>query len=179
VASRLIVFAGPACSGKSTLAARLSEECSLPHLSMDTTRARLLPASAHTRADRAVAYRAMHWAFELLARQGKGAILDAPYGHREDRLDLEAAAFASGAALFLVECMVSAEGALTRFHRRARGARLDLTAEAVHQMASAYPFCGRGLALDTTARDEDECMEMIRRYLGSGMPVPPGGWSGA
>ena len=39
-----------------------------------------MPDAAHTRADRAVAYRAMHLAAELLAGAGVSVILDAPAG---------------------------------------------------------------------------------------------------
>src|SRR3954447_6608285 len=85
---RLIVFSGPPCSGKSTLAAEVARRLSLPHLSMDATRRRILPDAPHTRADRQAAYRAMHWAAELLLDAGASAVLDAPYGHAEDRADL-------------------------------------------------------------------------------------------
>ncbi len=55
---------------------------------MDATRQRILPGAPHTREDRKAAYRAMHFAAELLLDAGAGVVLDAPYGHREDREDL-------------------------------------------------------------------------------------------
>jgi len=73
---------------------------------MDATRQRLLPGASHTRADRAVAYRAMLFAAELLLGVGAGAVLDAPYGHAEDRADL--ARVAAG-QWKLIECRVSPE----------------------------------------------------------------------
>jgi len=112
------VFAGPACSGKSTLAAEVARRRGWPHLSMDATRQRLLPGASHTRADRAVAYRAMLFAAELLLGVGAGAVLDAPYGHAEDRADL--ARVAAG-QWKLIECRVSPEAAVARL--RARGIR--------------------------------------------------------
>jgi len=84
----LIVFAGPACSGKSTLAAEVARRHGWPHLSMDATRQRLMPGAGHTRAHREVAYRAMLFAAELLLAAGASVILDAPYGHAEDRAEL-------------------------------------------------------------------------------------------
>ena len=55
---------------------------------MDATRQRLMPHARRTRADREVAYRTMHWAADLLLAAGAGAVLDAPYGHFEDRAEL-------------------------------------------------------------------------------------------
>ncbi len=91
----LIVFAGPPCSGKSTLAAELARRRGLPHLSMDATRQRILPGT-HTAADRRAAYRAMHWATELLAHAGASVILDAPYRLPEDREELARLAAVAG-----------------------------------------------------------------------------------
>ena len=175
---KLIVFSGPACSGKSTLAARLAEELTIPHLAMDQTRARLMPGSPHTREDRAVAYRAMHWAAELLAGGGLSVILDAPYGHPEDRRELGQIAARAGAALFLIECRVSPEVALARFRQRQRGPRRDLTEERVDELVREFRYCGRGLLLDTGSLDVGGCLALIRQYLSTGRPVPRGGWIG-
>lgn len=176
--SKLIVFSGPACSGKSTLAAQLSLELGIPHLAMDQTRARLMPDSPHTREDRAVAYRAMHFAAELLVGGGQSVILDAPYGHRQDRQELEAIVSRAGARLFLIECQVSPEVALERFRQRERGPRMDLTEERVTELVRAFRYGGQGLLLDTGSLDRDGCLALIRQYLATGQPVPPGEWAG-
>jgi predicted kinase len=173
-----MVFSGPACSGKSTLAERLAKELGIPHLSMDQIRARLMPDSPHTRADRTVAYRAMHLAAELLAAHGLSVILDAPYGHREDRQELDEIAARSGAPLFLIECQVSAQAARERFRQRERGPRIDLTEERVEELVREFPSCGLGLLVDTGARDVADCLALIRQYLKAGQPVPPGEWAG-
>lgn len=175
---KLIVFSGPACSGKSTLAERLSAELGIPHLAMDETRARLMPDSPHTRADRAVAYRAMHLAAELLAACGQSVILDAPYGHREDRQDLDEIAARSGAPLFLIECQVSPQAARERFRQRERGPRIDLTEERVEELVREFRYCGLGLLVDTEAHDVAGCVALIRQYLNAAQPVPPGEWAG-
>jgi predicted kinase len=175
---KLIVFSGPACSGKSTLAAQLSVELAIPHLAMDQTRARLMPGSPHTRQDRAVAYRAMHWAAELLAGGGLDVILDAPYGHPEDRRELEQIAARAGAPLFLIECRVPPQVALARFRQRERGPRMDLTEERVDELVRAFRYCGRGLLLETGSLDVGGCLALIRQYLATGRPTPPGEWAG-
>jgi predicted kinase len=111
----LIVIAGPPCSGKSTLAAELARRLGIAHLSMDATRQRILPGAAHTHADREAAYRAMHFAAELLLGACASAILDAPYRHREER---EEVARIGGGQLKRIECRVTPETAARRFRER-------------------------------------------------------------
>ena len=134
---------------------------------MDLTRQRLLPGASHTRADRAVAYRAMLFAAELLLAAGSGAVLDAPYGHAEHRAEL--ARVAKG-RWKLIECRVSERVAVERL--RARGipdpARPDLTAERVVRLNREYPYTGDGLLLDTDQCPIEECLAKIECYLGKG-----------
>jgi predicted kinase len=160
----LIVFTGPPCSGKSTLAAEIARRRKLPHLSMDATRQRLLPHAAHTRADREVAYRGMHFAAELLLAAGAGAVLDAPYDHPEDRAELERV---GGDRCRVIECHVGVQTAVARLH--ARGwpdpTRPDLTDEKVTLLVSGYPYRGVGLPLDTDALSQAECLRRIEDYL--------------
>ena len=115
---------------------------------MDATRPRLLPGASHTRADRAVAYRAMLFAAELLQAAGSGAVLDAPYSHAEDRAELARVAHGRWQ---LIECRVSERAAVKRL--RARGipdpARPDLAAERVVRLNREYRYAGEGLLLDT------------------------------
>ena len=131
---------------------------------MDATRQRLMPAASHTRADREVAYRAMLFAAELLLDAGASVILDAPYGHAEDRADLVQVA---GGKWKLIECRVSEEAAVERL--RARGipdpTRPDLTEERVIELNREYRYSGEGLLLDTDKRSPDECLARIDEYL--------------
>ena len=132
---------------------------------MDATRQRLMPGASHARSDRAVAYRAMLFAAELLLTAGSGAILDAPYGHAEDRADL---ACVAQSRLKLIECRVSERVAVERL--RARGipdpARPDLTEERVVRLNREYLYTGDGLLLDTDQCPFEECLARIERYLG-------------
>jgi len=163
----LIVFAGPPCSGKSTLAAHVARLRGLPHLSMDATRQRLLPDAAHTRADRQVAYRGMHFAAELLLAAGAGAVLDAPYDHPEDRAEL---ARIAGTECKLIECHVSPDIAAARLRERGLDdpSRPDLTAGRVRRLVRDYPYSGAGLALDTSALAPEACLARIAEYLREG-----------
>jgi predicted kinase len=163
----LIVFTGPPCSGKTTLAAEVARLRGLPHLSMDATRQRLLPDAAHTRADRQVAYRGMHFAAELLLAAGAGAVLDAPYDHPEDRAELTRIA---GTQSKLIECHVSPDVAAARLRQRGLNdpARPDLTEERVRRLARDYPYSGAGLSLDTAAAAPEACLARIDDYLRGG-----------
>lgn len=161
-----IVIAGPACSGKSTLAAELARRLHVPHLAMDTVRQRLLPDAAHTRADRRVAYRAMHWAAELLLGAGDGVILDAPYGHVEDREELAQVAAGSGVAAKVIECRVSPAEAVARFRQRGADAvRLDLTEELVERLVREHPYTNSGLLLDTDSLTPAACVLQAESWL--------------
>lgn len=133
---------------------------------MDAVRRRLLPEAAHTRADRRVAYRAMHWAAELLLGAGDGVILDANYGHAEDREELARVAASSGVAAKVIECRVSPAVAIARFRQRGADAvRLDLTEELVERLVREHSYTGSGLLLDTEALTPSACVLRAESWL--------------
>jgi predicted kinase len=175
---KLVVLAGPACSGKSTLGGIFAMERDWPYLAMDATRVRLLPESHHTRDDRAVAYRAMHLCAELLLAHDKTTILDAPYGHREDREDVAALLTRTGASFHLIECAVTPETAVERFHARlGTHPGLDLTEERVRRIVREYRFSDLGLLLETSTLSLDECLTRLRDYLDRSQSVNPDHWA--
>jgi predicted kinase len=167
MSGRLIVFSGPPCSWKSTLAAQLARKRELPHLEMDRTRRRLMPRSEHTREDRQIAYRAMLYAAELLLERGLDVVLDAPYGHAEDRRELSETAERTAARLFLIECAVSPEMAVERFRRRGPDAvRRDLTEERVKELVGSFHYQNTGLWLDTNLLPAEVCLQRVEAYVG-------------
>jgi predicted kinase len=167
----IIVVAGPPCSGKSTLGDLLASRRGILHLEMDAVRIRLLPASAHTRQDRAVAYRAMHFAAELLAACGASVIVNACYGRAEDRSDLEEAAGRAGASLFLIQCTVPPEIAVERSSQRwGKHPGVDLTPERVIELVSSYPFSSAGVTVDSTL-PIDTALAKVEEYLTTGSPL--------
>ncbi|MCW5976799.1 MAG: AAA family ATPase [Bryobacteraceae bacterium] len=163
---KLILFAGSACSWKTTIAAKLSARTGIPHLSMDHVRVRLIPGPRHTRAERLIALRAMNLAAELLLASGASVILDAQYRSSEDRQEAAAAAEKTGARLALIECMVSPDEAVRRFVRRGPDpVRLNLTPELVRQMARDFVYTREGLLLDTDALTPEECLARVESFL--------------
>jgi predicted kinase len=162
----LIVVAGPPCSGKSTHADALSRRLAVAALSMDKVRQRILPKAAHTRADRQAAYRAMHFAAELLLRHDASIILDAPYGHQEDRDELERIAAATHTQMRLIECRVSAETAVRRFHKRGPDPqRPDLTENNVAATAKNYVYANSGLTLEMDALTPEQALQPACDYI--------------
>jgi len=177
VPALLIVFAGPPCAGKSTTAATLAVRLDIPHLAMDTTRQRIMPHSPHTRADRAVAYRAMHFAAELLLGHGVSTILDAPYGHPEDRTEVARIAAHTGAAAYLVECAVSPATAVARLAQRGPDPiRIDLTPARVEEMVRNFRYSGAGLLLDSERLDPAACAARVAEWIAAGRPSGLDGW---
>jgi predicted kinase len=125
-----------------------------------------MPDSRHTRHDRRIAYRAMHFAAELLLDCSQTVILDAQYAHPEDRSEVEQIAARTGATLYLIECKVSPDVAVRRFRERPPDhPGLDLTEELVAEMARAFPFLGTGLLIDTGDLPVAECARRIDAWL--------------
>lgn len=121
---------------------------------MDATRQRILPDAAHTRADRVTAYRAMHFAAELLLARGVTVILDAQYSRDEDRMEPVEIAARTGAVARWIEVRVTPEEAAARW--RARGydkERPDLDAESVARMAREYAYRMTGVVVDGAGLD--------------------------
>ncbi len=175
----IVVFSGPRCSGKSTLGRLLATSGNMVHLEMDAFRVRILPDAAHTREDRRVAYRAMHFAAELLASRGHSVIVNASYSHEEDRRDLEAVAAAMSVPLFLIECTVTAETAVARSReRRSTHPGLDLTDRRVAELVAGFPFFGGGVTIDSTT-EIAASMRQIEKYLSAGRSLPLGRWPAA
>jgi hypothetical protein len=149
---KLVVFGGPPCTGKSTVGRALG----YAHLEMDDARVHLLPEAAHTRADRAIAYRAVLWTAAQLLRYTDIVICNGGYGHAEDRAGCEALAEAAGAPL---DVLLERNRA-----RRAYHPGLDLTDERVSEIVSTCRWWRKGMLVDST-RPVEECVEAVRRYL--------------
>ncbi len=158
---KLVVFGGPPCTGKSTVGAALG----YPHLEMDDARATLLPDAAHTRADRAIAYRAVLWTAAHLLRWTDVVICNGGFGHAVDREACRRVAREAGAGLYIVEFTAPLDILLERNRaRRAFHPGLDLTEERVREIVETYPWSGAGITVDST-EPLDKCLASIRSYL--------------
>jgi predicted kinase len=111
----LLVVAGGVASGKSTLAARLSEATGAPVASADAVRPPGLDPAASRRA-----YAEMfRQAGDVLA-SGRSAIVDACFASRAQRDAARALAEGHGAALLVVECRADATVVRRRLQERAQ-----------------------------------------------------------
>ncbi|MCC7173632.1 MAG: ATP-binding protein [Bryobacterales bacterium] len=175
----IVVFSGPPCSGKSHLGELLAAARDFAHLEMDAVRLRILPDAAHTREDRSIAYRAMHYAAELLAAQDRPVIVNAGYSHAEDRREIEQVAFRVRTPLHLVEFAVSPETAVERSRlRRIEHAGLDLTDARVAELVRGFPYFRGGLVIDSECPAESS-LRRILDHLARGKPLSPGAWPAA
>lgn len=168
---RLLILAGPPCTGKSTVARLLG----FPHLEMDEARATLLPEAAHTRADRAIAYRAVRWAAAKLLAVTHTVVLDGGFGNEVDREENYRLATEAGARLYLVEFEAPLDVLIERNRlRRGRHPGLDLDDRRVTEIASLYPYLGTGLRIDGS-EPIDAAAARIVAYLGTpGLPKEAG-----
>jgi aminoglycoside phosphotransferase family enzyme/predicted kinase len=159
----VLVVCGVPASGKSHLAAALAQLSGLPHLSSDVTRKQLLGVRSTERAAADV-YTA-EWnarTYAELARRAtqavaakRGAIVDATFRHRSDRVAFMSAFGAVAPALF-IECLapgaVLAERAARRAHDRGRVSDADPQV-VLHERTSWESLdevpAGRHLALRT------------------------------
>lgn len=178
-AGRLLVLAGPPCSGKSSIAEAIQQRLDFHWLQLDRILRRLMPDSLHDRKDRDIAYRAMHFFAEELLRGGRSAALDATYSSTEQRAAVEAIAEALAIPFYLVECQVTPDTAAARFKERTAHPAIDLTEALVRDVGSRYCYSGEGLTLAEATSLADN-LRQIEHYLRNGAPPPPGNrWSTA
>jgi predicted kinase len=158
---KLVVFGGPPCTGKSTVGRALG----YAHVEMDAARAAILPNAAHTREDRAIAYRAVLWTAAQLLRYTDIAICDGGYGRQADRDACVTLARESGSEFYLVEFTAPLDILLRRNReRRAHHPGLDLDDARVTGIVETYPWSGTGLLVDST-RPVADCVSAVREYL--------------
>lgn len=165
---KLVIFAGPPCTGKSAVGRALGHA----HLEMDAARVSLMPASTHSREDRATAYRAVLWAAGHLLRYTDVVICNGGFGHAEQREAYEEVAREAGAALYVIEFAAPAEILVERNRkRRDHHPGLDLDDARVREIVKNYPWRGDGLVVDAT-RPVAACAEAVATYLKTAGMVP-------
>jgi predicted kinase len=123
---------------------------------MDSFRCRVLPRSNHRVEHRDIAYRAMHFAAEIMAPRCGTLVLDATYTAAAFRVELIQIVNRVGGQLFVVECQVDPAAAADRFAARGRHPAVDLTRTRVAALAADYPYFSGASA---TLREHDQVLD--------------------
>lgn len=174
---KLVVFAGPPRSGKTTLSQAIAQEYQEKGkgsicIEMDDMRLANLPDSEHNKADRNIAYRLVHSKADEELHNKSLVILVASYANEHIQAVVELAKKWS-VRIYLIECRVSPEEAVNRFRHLDpdKTAGLDLTETRVRELAIEFPFYGGGCVVDTSKDDKEKCLATIRNYLDHGSPL--------
>ena len=176
-AAKLLILAGPPGAGKSTLAKSIQKMLGFHWLQADRILSELRPDSDRGKADRDIAYHAMHVRAEELLRSGSSVVLDATYGPQEHRRAIELLAAALKVPLFLVELTIAPDVAVARFRQRIDHPASDLNETRVRAIAERYPFGKIGLTV-AAETSEIEALKLAEEYLSTAEPVRiDGSWS--
>jgi predicted kinase len=166
--SRLIVFAGPPCSGKSTLAEIISKKMSAKHLSVDDISLEINPRSDYSEEDRNKNYEEMHRRAKKLMESGsKTVVLDATYARGIQRLALEHLAKDLDADIKLIECWISPEVAGKRWEERKHHPATDMSKDRAQKLAKNYRYTSKGYSV-ITDQHPSRYARGILKYLGEG-----------
>jgi predicted kinase len=175
----LVIIAGRPCSGKSSLATSCATAIGATRFEMDEIRARILPGSQHSQADRDQAYHVMHGMAEAELKAGRSVLIDATYTRVKQRCAVVDLAELHSVPIHLVECREDPDEAAARF--RGRGpehAAIDLTESGVRQQAREYRFSALGLSLDTTGRKRSDLVADVVGHVSAGLPLDrPRDWA--
>jgi hypothetical protein len=140
---------------------------------MDQVRSLILPGSTQSKADRRLAYKAMHQLAALLLANQRSVILDATYGPDEVRDELARMAIESGQRVHWIQCKVPPDLAVSRFLSRGPGhPAVDLTELRVRRQAITYPYLHLGLTLDSSLNLQDLAASATR-YVDTGSALNP------
>jgi len=163
----VLVLSRPPCAGKSSvgraLMGLLDADERWVYLEVDALFLFLTPR------DRMLAYDAAHALARLLLERGRTPVLECTYSRREQptRLLREMADHAS--PLWVVEFEVSADDAVSRFHRRHQAS--DLTEQLVQERAQSFPRYDQALQLSSTATTVQDTARQIVDWLAQPPPA--------
>lgn len=138
---------------------------------MDEIREIVRPGS-HTREDRDVAYSVMLQRAEQSLRKATGVILDATFTRRSQRRALCEALKDFPTSIYLLQCRVEPDDAVSRFRNRpASHPAVDLDECRVRKLAEEYPYDETGLQLFTSGLSVRDLTAVAVSHLSRGSPV--------
>jgi len=145
---KLIVCAGPPCSGKSTLAAALATRFDCRWLQADRVLSLLLPGSDRNEADRLLGYRATLMIASEIIVCSRSVVVDATFTTPACRELLRSCVYELRAETHVIQIRVTPETAVRRFKMRSGHPATDLSEARVRDLAENYPFSPAGVMLD-------------------------------
>lgn len=166
---KLIICAGPPCSGKSTVALALANKFNCRLLQMDCILSVLMPHSDWSEADRLLGYRSMLLMAGELICCARSVVLDATFTSEACRELLRSFTHELQAETHVFEIRVSPEVASRRFQTRRGHAAVDLTEKRVRELAENYPYSAAGLVLNGESPVE-EIVQRVARFFVSRDP---------
>jgi predicted kinase len=162
--AKMVIFAGPALAGKTTLAREFARRRAYVFLSGDDVRKRLFSLPEQTEERRDASYNAMHFAAGLVASLGHDVVIEATYIRTSRRQALASVIRECGATPFLVECSINVETALERLeHRGPEHPGIDLIEARVRELVHTYSFSNLGVFIRTESLSVKQCVDIVER----------------
>jgi predicted kinase len=146
--SAVLVVAGPACSGKSTLAKAMAGELSAAVFSQDEVLTEIIPDSDRNLKDRLLSYDEMFKRAQQSYESGNTVILEGTFSRREHRRGLIRAF--PDARIVVIELQVPLEVALDRHSQRTDHPAIDHTDEIVEDRNRNFPYSPAVTHIDGT-----------------------------
>jgi len=162
---KLVVCAGPPCSGKSTISAALADRFDCRWIQGDRVLSLLMPQSDRNENDRLVGYRAMLLTASEIIQCSRSVVLDATFTTPACRDLLRSCVREFRSETHVIQIRIAPDAAVHRFRMRTGHPAVDLTEARVRELAENYPYSSAGIVLDGETPVAD-LVQQAARFIG-------------